>query len=98
MAPTENLKESIRKRAWIAVDAVAGIVTITTDGQNRAPKMDDREHALMQRLHDLQIELFNHQGDEIDALSKAIESLSRSHEIIGDMLKLTSDLIGRRGH
>jgi hypothetical protein len=56
--------------------------------------MDDRERALMRRHHDLQLELFTYQGDEIDALRKAIESLRRSHEIIIDMLKLTADLIG----
>jgi hypothetical protein len=60
--------------------------------------MDDRERALMRRHYDLQLELFNHQGDEIDALRKAIESLRRSHDIIVDMLKLTADLIGPPGH
>jgi len=56
--------------------------------------MDQRERDLMRRLYDLQIELFHHQGDEIDALRKGIESLRRSHEIIGDMLKITGDLLG----
>ena len=59
--------------------------------------MDDRER-LARLLYDLQIERFNHQGDEIDALRKAITSLGRSHEIIGEMLKITGDLIDPRGH
>ena len=60
--------------------------------------MDDRERTLMRRLYDLQVELFNHQGDEIEALRKANESLRKSHEVIGEMLKLTADLMGVRGH
>jgi hypothetical protein len=60
--------------------------------------MDDRERALMRRHYDLQMELFTHQGDEIDALRKAIESLRRRHEIIFDMMKLTAELIDSRGH
>jgi len=51
--------------------------------------MDDREREMARRLYELQLELFNHQGDEIEALRKAIQSLSRSHEIIGEMLKIT---------
>ena len=56
--------------------------------------MTDQERALMQKLYKLQIELFNHQGDEIEALRKANDALRKSHEIIGQMLKLTADAMG----
>jgi len=56
--------------------------------------MDDRERALSRVLYDLQVELFEHQGNEIAALRKANESLQRSHEVIGRMLKVTADLLG----
>ena len=58
--------------------------------------VDDPERAMRRRLHDLQMVLFDHQGDEIQALRQAIESLSKSHEIIGQMLKPTAELIGAR--
>ena len=60
--------------------------------------VEEQERALIRRLYDLQVELFNHQGDEINALRKAIESLGKSHEIIGDMLKLTAEIIGDHRH
>ena len=60
--------------------------------------LDDRERAMSRQLYDLQVELFKHQGEEIDALRKANESLRRSHDVIGQMLKLTADLIGAREH
>jgi hypothetical protein len=56
--------------------------------------MDEREREVMRRLYELQVELFKHQGDEIDALRKANESLRKSHEVIGEMLKLTANLAG----
>jgi hypothetical protein len=57
--------------------------------------MDDRERALMRELYELQVRLFEDQGDEITALRKANESLQKSHEVIGRMLKVTAaDLIG----
>ena len=56
--------------------------------------MDDRERAIVRTIYDLHVELFNHQGDEIDALQKANESLRRSHEVIGQLLKLTGELAG----
>ena len=55
--------------------------------------MDDHERAMMRKLYELQVQLFEHQGDEIEALRKANESLRRSHDTIGEMLKLTPDLI-----
>jgi hypothetical protein len=60
--------------------------------------MDERERTLLRYLCDLQMELFRHQGDEIEALRKANESLRRGHEVIGEMLKTTADLIGAREH
>jgi hypothetical protein len=60
--------------------------------------LDDRERAHVRRLYDLHVELFQHQGDEIEALRKANESLRRSHEVIGELLKVTADLLGIQGH
>jgi len=56
--------------------------------------MDDKERALIRQLYDLQVELFNQQGEEIEALRKANDSLRKSHEIIGQMLALTAKLAG----
>jgi hypothetical protein len=56
--------------------------------------MNERERQILHQLYELQVELFNHQGEEIEALRKANESLRKSHETIGQMLKLTADLIG----
>jgi hypothetical protein len=56
--------------------------------------MTEQERAVLHQLYELQVELFNHQGDEIEALRKANESLRKSHEVIGRMLKTTADLIG----
>jgi len=60
--------------------------------------LDDRDRAMVRQLYDLQVELFKHQGDEIEALRRANESLRRSHDVIGEMLKLTAGLIGVRDH
>ena len=56
--------------------------------------MTDHERSLIHKLYDLQVELFHHQGDEIEALRKANEALRKSHEVIGQMLKITADLAG----
>lgn len=56
--------------------------------------MDDKERALVRTLYDLQVELFNHQGEEIEALHRANASLRKSHEVIGQMLKITAELVG----
>ena len=56
--------------------------------------MDERERLMLRHLYDLQVELFNHQGEELEALRKANESLRKSHEVIGQMLKITADLVG----
>jgi len=55
--------------------------------------MDEKEQQLMRRLYELQIELFDHQGEEIKALKRANESLQKSHEVIGEMLKITATLV-----
>ena len=54
--------------------------------------MTDRERELVQALYDLQVELFHHQGDEIEALRKANASLQKSHEVIGAMLAIMREL------
>ncbi len=56
--------------------------------------MDEKERTMLRHLYDLQVELFNHQGDEIAALRKANDSLQRSHEIIAKLMKATADLVG----
>lgn len=56
--------------------------------------MNDPERAIMRQLYELQVELFNHQGEEIEALRKATESLRKSHEVIGQMMALTAKLSG----
>jgi hypothetical protein len=56
--------------------------------------MDERERALLHKFYELQLELFDAQGHEIDALRKANDSPQRSHEIIGELLKLTAQLAG----
>jgi hypothetical protein len=55
--------------------------------------MDDREREMLRHLYELQLQLFEHQGDEIAALRKANDALQKSHEIIGRMLKVTGDLM-----
>jgi hypothetical protein len=53
--------------------------------------MSDDGWELLRKLYDLQIELFEHQGDEIEALRRANLSLQQSHETIGERLRLTAD-------
>jgi hypothetical protein len=56
--------------------------------------MTEAERAMLRQLYELQLELFNHQGDEIEALRRANESLRKSHDVIGKMLELTGRLMG----
>ena len=56
--------------------------------------MDDKERAMIRTLFELQMELFDHQGEEIAALRKANESLQRSHEVVGKMLALMNEFRG----
>ena len=57
--------------------------------------MTDRERELVGKLYDLQVELFEIQGEEIEALRQANHALARSHEVIGKMLHTTAELIGK---
>jgi hypothetical protein len=56
--------------------------------------MNETERALLRQLYELQMELFQDQGEEITALRRANASLQRSHDVIGKMLKLTADIMG----
>ena len=56
--------------------------------------MTDAERALVRAQYDLLMELFHHQGEEIEALRKATQSLTRSHEAIGNLLTITAKLMG----
>jgi len=55
--------------------------------------MTDREREIVRNLYDLQLELWEQQGEEIKALRLANDTLQKSHDIIGRMLKLTGELI-----
>ena len=55
--------------------------------------MTEQERQVIIALYELQLELFHHQGEEIEALRKANASLQKSHEAIGKMLQLTNELI-----
>jgi hypothetical protein len=55
--------------------------------------MHEPDRARIRQLYDLQFKLFESQGDEIAALRQANESLQRSHEIIGEMLRVTGELL-----
>lgn len=57
--------------------------------------MDSTERAHVRRLYELMLELWDHQGEEIIALRHQNEALQRSHETIGKMLQVTSELLGR---
>jgi len=56
--------------------------------------MDDKEKQMIRTLFELQMELFDAQGEEIKALRAANDSLMRSHEIVGKMLTLMSEFRG----
>jgi hypothetical protein len=56
--------------------------------------MDSKDRAAIRKLYELQLQLFESQGREISALRQANESLQRSHEIIGEMLQVTGELLG----
>jgi hypothetical protein len=56
--------------------------------------MDETERKIIRQLYDLQMELFDAQGEEIAALKRANDSLQRSHAIIGQLLALTAKLAG----
>ena len=58
--------------------------------------MTEQERDIMQRLHTLQAELLDLQRQDLDeaiaALRKANDSLQRSHEVVGKMLAVMSEL------
>jgi hypothetical protein len=56
--------------------------------------MDDKERAIARKIYDLHLQLWESQGDEIAALRRANEALQRSHETIGELMKLTGELVG----
>jgi hypothetical protein len=56
--------------------------------------MDDRERAIARKIYELHLQLWDAQGDEIAALRRATEALQKSHETIGELMKLTGELIG----
>jgi len=56
--------------------------------------VNEQERAILRSMYELQLELFRHQGDEIEALRKANESLRKSHEVIGRLLEQTAKLMG----
>ena len=56
--------------------------------------MDDRERALLRQQYELQLKLFDAQGEEIAALQAANRALQRSHELLGQMLTRTGRLRG----
>jgi hypothetical protein len=56
--------------------------------------MDDRERAIARKIYELHLQLWDAQGDEIAALRRANEALQKSHETIGELMKLTGELIG----
>jgi hypothetical protein len=69
--------------------------------------MDDRERALIGKWYELQASLYEHQGREIEALKRAnrangemieafddaFTSLKHAHEILGQMMILSRDLV-----
>lgn len=54
--------------------------------------MTDRERELTRQLYDLTVQLWEHQGEEIEALRKANLALQKSHDAIGQMLKIVGEL------
>jgi hypothetical protein len=56
--------------------------------------MTDQERDALRHLYDLQMDLFRHQGDEMAALRRAIESLQKSHDVLGRLMTETAKLAG----
>ena len=63
--------------------------------------MTEQEQTILRLMYDLQVEMFRNQGNQIlglraaiDGCTRAIESLERQHEILGKLMKATSELIG----
>ena len=56
--------------------------------------MTEQERAMVRAAYDVVVELFNAQGEEIEALRTAQQALKRSHEAIGRLLEITAKLMG----
>lgn len=56
--------------------------------------IDEKERLMIRQLYELQLALFHHQGEEIEALQKANISLRKSHEVLGQLMALTAKLAG----
>jgi hypothetical protein len=54
---------------------------------------DDRERQIARSIYDHTLELWRSQGDEIAALQQAMHALQRSHEHIGELLRLVGELV-----
>lgn len=55
--------------------------------------MDERERAIAKAIYDNTMDLWEAQGEEINALRKANEALQRSHERIGEIIRLVGELV-----
>lgn len=55
--------------------------------------MTDRERELTRKLYDLTLVLWEHQGEEIEALRRANQALQKSHDTIGEMLQIVGELV-----
>jgi hypothetical protein len=55
--------------------------------------MNHREKAIARRLFDLHVELWSRHDDTVQAMRTAMESLERSHRIVGQMLEQVSLLM-----
>jgi len=56
--------------------------------------MTEQEKIILRLMYDLQTELLRNQGQQIRGLRLAIESVERQQEILGKLMKATSELIG----
>lgn len=55
--------------------------------------MTDRERALIRKMYELTLQLYDRQGEEIEALRKANQALQKSHDTLGEMLQIIGELI-----
>ncbi|HMF95113.1 MAG TPA: hypothetical protein VKE96_12495 [Vicinamibacterales bacterium] len=63
--------------------------------------MNEKEREILRLMYDLQVEMHRSQGNQIlglrqaaDGCTRAIEGLEKAHEILGRLMKATSELIG----
>lgn len=64
--------------------------------------MDDAIKRIVETMYELQVELFKRQGEQIEhtrevaeAALKGVDSLRRSHEILGRLMQATGELMGK---